>query len=165
MIKYNCPNCGRLLQIPEKYAGTRGTCNYCGHMVKVPARGFPIEEGRTRAWYSKKLGVGIAVLASAIALSGLVYVYRRPLSLDGGAELGESASKLALSVGDTAVRKPGPVSPRPPVAVRKERRTVFYDDFDSGNANQWNLDSSWTVELHGGNFVLSGSTHQWAKLL
>ena len=35
--------------------------------------------------------------------------------------------------------------------------TLFQDDFEAGNANNWRLDSSWQVEQDGANYVLSGS--------
>jgi hypothetical protein len=33
----------------------------------------------------------------------------------------------------------------------------FYDDFEDGKANDWDLQTGWSVELEGSNYVLSGS--------
>lgn len=32
----NCPNCNRSLNIPNKYAGTKGKCNHCNNPIYVP---------------------------------------------------------------------------------------------------------------------------------
>ncbi len=36
MIEYICPQCGRVLRIPQQYAGTKGTCKRCGSRIAVP---------------------------------------------------------------------------------------------------------------------------------
>lgn len=41
--------------------------------------------------------------------------------------------------------------------------TLFEDDFEDGNANGWELESSWQVEDDSGNYVLSGVEHSWAS--
>jgi hypothetical protein len=46
--------------------------------------------------------------------------------------------------------------------------TLFQDDFDSGRADDWDLDDGWAVDLDDRdfrNFVLSGSGRTWATLL
>jgi len=43
MFTLNCPHCGETLNIPEKYAGTTGTCNRCKGALAVPALGEPTE--------------------------------------------------------------------------------------------------------------------------
>ena len=40
---------------------------------------------------------------------------------------------------------------------------LFRDNFESGNANSWQLDPGWKVVNDSGNFVLSGSNHSFAK--
>lgn len=50
------------------------------------------------------------------------------------------------------------------LAARQDWTALFQDDFDSGNADLWELESGWTVVLNDGNFVLSGSGRRWAKL-
>lgn len=35
-ITVQCPSCGKVLQIPEKYAGQSGRCNKCGATIAVP---------------------------------------------------------------------------------------------------------------------------------
>jgi len=42
--------------------------------------------------------------------------------------------------------------------------TLFQDNFEEGNADDWALESGWGVELKGSNYVLSGSGHNWATL-
>lgn len=37
MIEIQCPDCERVLKVPEKYVGTEGACNYCGGRVQVQA--------------------------------------------------------------------------------------------------------------------------------
>jgi hypothetical protein len=39
----------------------------------------------------------------------------------------------------------------------------FFDDFEDGNADGWELDQAWQVENDGGNFVLSGSYPEWSN--
>lgn len=41
---------------------------------------------------------------------------------------------------------------------------LFQDDFGSGNSDRWQLEPGWQLENDGGNFVLSGSTHSWARV-
>ncbi len=41
---------------------------------------------------------------------------------------------------------------------------LFQDDFGSGNADRWQLEAGWKLENDNGNFVLSGSTHSWARI-
>ncbi len=36
-IAYTCPHCGKKLDIPDQYAGQRGTCNGCGEAITVPS--------------------------------------------------------------------------------------------------------------------------------
>lgn len=38
----------------------------------------------------------------------------------------------------------------------------FFDDFEDGNADGWDLGSGWQVEKDGSNFVLSGSNPEWS---
>jgi photosystem II stability/assembly factor-like uncharacterized protein len=40
---------------------------------------------------------------------------------------------------------------------------LFQDDFGSGNANRWQVEPGWQVEDDGGNLVLSGSGHSFAR--
>jgi len=35
-IRYNCVGCSRKLGAPPEFAGTYGTCKFCGHRMKVP---------------------------------------------------------------------------------------------------------------------------------
>ncbi len=42
--------------------------------------------------------------------------------------------------------------------------TLFQDDFEDGNANDWQLDAGWEVEREDSNHILSGSGHNWATL-
>jgi len=44
MITYQCPHCGKTLQIPEEYAGKSGKCNHCGQPITVPRNSFDFEE-------------------------------------------------------------------------------------------------------------------------
>lgn len=37
MLSVGCPTCGKLLQIPEAYAGQRGRCNGCKNEIQVPS--------------------------------------------------------------------------------------------------------------------------------
>ena len=39
------------------------------------------------------------------------------------------------------------------------RTILFQDDFEDGNADDWNLAERWMVEDDNGNFVLSGTQH------
>lgn len=39
----------------------------------------------------------------------------------------------------------------------------FYDDFEDGNADGWQLDGGWNVIDDGGNKVLEGNGHKWAR--
>lgn len=41
VIEYTCPHCGRLLQIPDEYAGKRGGCKECHATFTVPAETLP----------------------------------------------------------------------------------------------------------------------------
>jgi len=41
--------------------------------------------------------------------------------------------------------------------------TLFEDDFEDGNADGWQLETGWGVELEGSNHILSGSGHSWAQ--
>lgn len=45
MIEMNCPKCGKMLRIPDEYAGVLGRCNGCGDSVQVP--GIPRLDGPT----------------------------------------------------------------------------------------------------------------------
>lgn len=36
MLSVECPHCGHMLAIPERYAGQRGRCNHCGNTITVP---------------------------------------------------------------------------------------------------------------------------------
>ena len=36
MIKYTCPECGHILQIPDEYAGQHGKCKFCEQPFVVP---------------------------------------------------------------------------------------------------------------------------------
>ena len=47
MIDLNCPTCGKILRIPDEYAGVIGRCNGCGNPVQVP--GIPRLNGPTTA--------------------------------------------------------------------------------------------------------------------
>ncbi len=50
-------------------------------------------------------------------------------------------------------------------AFAQEGWTVlFQDNFEDGNANEWQLDAGWEIEEEDGNYVLSGSGHTWATL-
>lgn len=40
---------------------------------------------------------------------------------------------------------------------------LFQDDFEDGNADGWDLEPGWQVEAEGGNYVLSGSGHSFAR--
>ena len=53
-----------------------------------------------------------------------------------------------------------------PKAIRAETgwTTLFVDDFEDGNANDWQLNTGWEVELEGSNHVLSGSGYTSAIL-
>jgi hypothetical protein len=42
--------------------------------------------------------------------------------------------------------------------------TLFWDDFEDGNAYDWQLDAGWVVEPEGSNYVLSGSGGSIATL-
>jgi hypothetical protein len=59
-----------------------------------------------------------------------------------------------------------PVSPPPRPKtpfLHKEVGLLFQDDFEDGHADGWALDPGWNVVLEDGNYVLSGSGHQWAR--
>ena len=49
-----------------------------------------------------------------------------------------------------------------PVDVASQQ-VVYYEDFEDGQAQDWNLDPSWQVIRVDGNYVLSGEGHFWAK--
>jgi photosystem II stability/assembly factor-like uncharacterized protein len=51
-----------------------------------------------------------------------------------------------------------------PVSNCYGETVLFQDDFGSGNADRWQLESGWKIEKDAGNFVLSGSTHTWATI-
>ena len=57
---------------------------------------------------------------------------------------------------------PSPPRPETPF-VHKEEGILFQDDFEDRNADGWALDPGWDVKLEDGNYVLSGSGHQWAR--
>lgn len=40
---------------------------------------------------------------------------------------------------------------------------LFSDDFEDGTADDWELETGWRIELEGGNHVLSGKGHSWAR--
>jgi len=40
---------------------------------------------------------------------------------------------------------------------------LFQDDFEDGNADEWELEPGWQVEDEGGNYVLSGTGHSFAS--
>ena len=42
---------------------------------------------------------------------------------------------------------------------------LYSEDFETGQASGWDLESGWQVEQDGDNYVLSGSGHKWATLL
>ncbi|MBN1954796.1 MAG: hypothetical protein JW900_07075 [Anaerolineae bacterium] len=56
------------------------------------------------------------------------------------------------------------VSPALPQDTRAQAwTTLFQDDFEDGNADDWQLETGWGVETEGSNHVLSGSGHSWAR--
>jgi len=46
MIELSCSNCGKLLRIPEQFAGTVGRCNHCQTPVFVPSPALTPEQKR-----------------------------------------------------------------------------------------------------------------------
>src|SRR5262245_21723679 len=40
MIQFNCPNCQKVLQTPQQYAGKQAKCPQCGQVATVPAQVF-----------------------------------------------------------------------------------------------------------------------------
>lgn len=64
-IEYACPNCGKNLVIPDKYAGTKGKCNACGNQIIVPivtsATRTPAQKNRV-GYILGGLGVCICIL-------------------------------------------------------------------------------------------------------
>ncbi|HDS07250.1 MAG TPA: hypothetical protein ENO05_06440, partial [Bacteroides sp.] len=40
---------------------------------------------------------------------------------------------------------------------------LFFDDFQSGHADNWNLEEGWQVHLETGNYMLRGENHSWAN--
>ncbi len=42
--------------------------------------------------------------------------------------------------------------------------TIYQEDFEAGPAQGWQLDPGWSVVLDGGNHVLAGQGHFWARL-
>jgi len=40
---------------------------------------------------------------------------------------------------------------------------VFFDDFQSGEADNWTLEEGWSVQEENGNYVLLGEGHTWAR--
>ena len=52
-----------------------------------------------------------------------------------------------------------------PTIAQTDWVTYFFDDFEDGNADGWDLDPGWHVEDDNGNLVLHGSdTFQYAKI-
>ncbi len=41
--------------------------------------------------------------------------------------------------------------------------TIFFDDFETGNANRWEYEEGWSVFQEGDNFVFEGQGHKWAR--
>jgi len=66
MILMNCPHCGKKLSIPEKYAGTSGTCNHCGGHIAVPSVAAKKEFGGYRTQAEKDAWVQAMVGAQFI---------------------------------------------------------------------------------------------------
>ena len=44
-----------------------------------------------------------------------------------------------------------------------QQASAYHEDFESGQAAGWELDNGWDVLLDGGNHVLSGQGHTWAR--
>ena len=42
--------------------------------------------------------------------------------------------------------------------------TLFQDNFDKNNTDNWQLDTGWQIGEDGGNYILNGSDHTWANL-
>jgi photosystem II stability/assembly factor-like uncharacterized protein len=56
-------------------------------------------------------------------------------------------------------------SPLDTVQAPQAWATLFQDDFEDGNADDWQVDRGWQVDLEGGNHVLSGQGHQTSAVL
>jgi len=44
-------------------------------------------------------------------------------------------------------------------------QTLYQENFEDGSADCWSLETGWQVEQDGGNYVLSGTGHNWSTLL
>ena len=43
--------------------------------------------------------------------------------------------------------------------------TIFFDDFETGNANKWDYEDGWAVVQDATNYVFEGEGHKWARPL
>ena len=41
--------------------------------------------------------------------------------------------------------------------------SLFYDDFDTGSADRWELEEGWSIQPSGSGFALAGEDHYWAR--
>lgn len=92
----------------------------------------------------------VETIASSTANDGS-HMWEIPASLSDGANY-----KVRIScVADTNVYGESD-------AFEIKESPNFFDDFEDGNADGWDLGSGWQVEKDGSNFVLSGSYPDWS---
>lgn len=71
VVVLKCPQCDRLLEIPDQYRGQVGKCSTCGGRIEVPRR--------SRTWPIKS--IGIACFGGLVFFVGGMLVARHPLFL------------------------------------------------------------------------------------
>ena len=125
MITVVCPNCQNSLNVPEQYAGQRGTCKKCNGPLVVPAqnaasRAWPARWAPSRwrprppATLASKLGpslkplgmvLGIVAVA-AVVLGGVAYLPKLGFGSGPSPETITNAFLLAFKTGDMQQCKP-----------------------------------------------------------
>jgi photosystem II stability/assembly factor-like uncharacterized protein len=102
-----------------------------------------------------------SVRALAISSDGkVVYAGTRG---EGVFRLGDLPPQSLATAKPTASLTPTVSSTSTPTQV-PSANILFQDNFETGNAGVWTLESGWQIEKDGTNVVLSGEGHKWARL-
>ena len=95
MIEYTCPNCSRVLRIPEEHAGTAGRCNHCGEKISVPQIAEPITEQAPTGKLLRKRLIPIILGVLGVALCVLLLMGTGRKQEDPEQRIGAKAQHLS----------------------------------------------------------------------